>query len=166
MQQQIGIERNYRQIKAPIRLILCIILWFAVTLYHWYDFCPLKLFWALIKFIDIALVIWSFPHCPDCQDLFCTCAKDKMNCCFSMNNFGKSVGSSCLGWGEGDNYMMQNPAQLHLHINRPNQKCKLQSEEILKARDNWADNKRSNSHIAEGFKLLSVSGNSFFTSKM
>lgn len=94
------------------------------------------------------------------------CKGHKMNCCFSMNNFGKSVGSSCLGWGEGDNYMMQNPAQLHLHINRPNQKCKLQSEEILKARDNWADNKRSNSHIAEGFKLLSVSGNSFFTSKM
>lgn len=34
--------------------------------------------------------------------------------------------------GRRDNYMMQNPAQLHLHINRLNQKCKLQSEEILK----------------------------------
>lgn len=72
-----------------------------------------------------------------------------------MNNFGKSGGSSCLSWGEGDNCMSQNPAQLHLHINRLNQKCKLQSEEILKAYDNCVDNKRSNTCVAEGFKLLS-----------
>lgn len=52
-----------------------------------------------------------------------------------MNNFAKSGGSSRLGWGEGDNYMMQNLAQLHLHINRLNQKWKLQSEEIVKAYD-------------------------------
>lgn len=52
-----------------------------------------------------------------------------------MNNFAKSGGSLRLGWGEGDNYMMQNLAQLHLHINRLNQKWKLQSEEIVKAYD-------------------------------
>lgn len=51
--------------------------------------------------------------------------------------------------------MSQNPAQPHLHINRLNQKCKLQSDEILKAYGNWIDNKRSNTCIAEGFKLLS-----------
>lgn len=62
--------------------------------------------------------------------------------------------------------MTQNPAQLHLHINRLNQKCKLQSEEILKAYDKCADNKRSNACNAEGLKLLSVSDNSFFMSKM
>lgn len=72
-----------------------------------------------------------------------------------MNNFGRSSGSSCLSWGEGENCMSQNPAQPHLHINRLNQKCKLQSDEILKAYGNWIDNKRSNTCIAEGFKLLS-----------
>lgn len=61
--------------------------------------------------------------------------------------------------------MTQNSAQLYLHINRLHQKCKLQSEEILKAYDNCADNKRSNICIAEGFELSSVSGNSFLISK-
>lgn len=61
--------------------------------------------------------------------------------------------------------MTQNSARLYLHINRLHQKCKLQSEEILKAYDNCADNKRSNICIAEGFKLSSVSGNSFLISK-
>lgn len=62
--------------------------------------------------------------------------------------------------------MMQNLAQLHLHINRLNQKCKLQSEEIVKAYDNWADKKRSNSCRAGGFKLLSASGDSFSMNQM
>lgn len=83
-----------------------------------------------------------------------------------MSHFGKSGGSSCLSWVEEHNHMTQNPAQLYLHINRLHQKCKLQSEEIVKAYDNCADNKRSNICIAEGFKLSSVSGNSFFMSKM
>lgn len=83
-----------------------------------------------------------------------------------MNNFGKTGGSSCLSWVERDKYMMQNPAQLHLHINRLNQKCKLQSEEILKACDNCADNKRSNTCIAGSLKMLSVTGDSFSMSKM